>query len=177
MNYIFLDVDGVLNSNRYMMKRYKIWKKYNDQNKDWPLKYEKMKFIDKKAIRILAKIVKKSKAKVVLSSSWRYGFQNKSPEELDTQCRALYDALAKHNIYFAGLTNPYHDGYRALQIKDYIDEFLTKDDSFVIIDDELHTIHEVFPYNFIHTEFEYGLQKKHIKQALQILRGKNESDL
>lgn len=60
MKIIFLDIDGVLNSDEYFDK----------------IKYLKIEGIeseiDRKKVKLLQEAVKQTGAKVVLTSSWRY---------------------------------------------------------------------------------------------------------
>ena len=59
MKIVFLDIDGVLNSDT--------WEKTDEYNKgEYP---EKM--FDPKAVKLLNKIIKETEAKVVLTSTWR----------------------------------------------------------------------------------------------------------
>lgn len=60
MKIIFLDVDGVLNSD--------IW---NQNHKD---EIENGLLIDEEAIKLLAKLIKTTGAKIVLHSGWRFCF-------------------------------------------------------------------------------------------------------
>ena len=60
MKIIFLDIDGVLNS--------ELW------NKDNEMEISKGKFIDSEKVRLLSKIINETKAKIVLHSGWRFWF-------------------------------------------------------------------------------------------------------
>ena len=60
MKIIFLDIDGVLNS--------ELW------NKDNEMEINEGKFIDPKKVRLLSKIINETKAKIVLHSGWRFWF-------------------------------------------------------------------------------------------------------
>lgn len=66
MKYIFLDCDGVLNNKRYTEKCYK--KSINKKNTVYSGKNVPF---DPYNLKNLAKIVKKTDAKIVLSSTWR----------------------------------------------------------------------------------------------------------
>ena len=63
MKIIFLDVDGVLNS--------EVW------NQNHKIETENGFLIDEKAIKLLSYLVKKSGAKIVLHSGWRFWFDEK----------------------------------------------------------------------------------------------------
>lgn len=62
MNYIFLDIDGVLNNKKHYSKQHK---KYGGR-----FYCENMPF-NPRSILNLRKIINKTNSKVVLSSSWR----------------------------------------------------------------------------------------------------------
>lgn len=62
MNYIFLDVDGVLNNKKHYKKQHK---KYGGR-----FCCENMPF-NPRSLKNLRKIVKKTNSKIVVSSSWR----------------------------------------------------------------------------------------------------------
>lgn len=63
MKVIFLDVDGVLNSEHIFRKEHRRYKRTNEVRID--------KDIEKRFVRNLKWLVKKTGAKIVLSSSWR----------------------------------------------------------------------------------------------------------
>lgn len=73
MKIIFLDFDGVLNSEVWMKSRFDIIDN-NDIDSQYPF-YE----IDPNAIKNLNRIIEETGAKVVVSSTWRHG---RTPEEL-----------------------------------------------------------------------------------------------
>lgn len=78
MKVIFLDVDGVLNSEKL-------------------IKEKKGDIIDRSKVRILKNIIEKTGAKVVLSSGWRLWFDdNLLPK--DGYSQLLYEALKGFNI-------------------------------------------------------------------------------
>ena len=66
MKIVFLDCDGVLNNANYIKKCYK--KSINKKNTIYSGKNVPF---DPKCLKNLAKIVKKTNAKIVLSSTWR----------------------------------------------------------------------------------------------------------
>lgn len=84
MKVIFLDIDGVLNSEEFLR---------NNPNQ----------LIDRKCVSILKNIVDKTGAVIVLSSGWRLWFKdNMMPEDGHSQC--LYDILSSFNIKLFGKT-------------------------------------------------------------------------
>ena len=62
MNIIFLDIDGVLNSN--------FW------NVDHQKEISDGKYIDTEKVKLLAKLVNRSDASIILHSGWRFWFDS-----------------------------------------------------------------------------------------------------
>ena len=112
MKVIFLDVDGVLNSDEYINKA----KSLNIQGIE--------KHVDVEKIKLLKKAVDETGAKVVLSSSYRY--------TKDAPC--LIELLAHYGIFVD--STPYIQNERGLEIKEYMAQFSDLED-YVIVDDEL----------------------------------------
>ena len=112
MKVIFLDVDGVLNSDEYFDK---IRKKNIDG-----IESE----VDVEKIKLLKQAVIQTGAKVVLSSSWRH---TKNGEQLK-------EFLAKFEIYTD--RTPYLQNKRGIEIKQWLINNENIED-FVILDDEI----------------------------------------
>jgi hypothetical protein len=78
MKVIFLDIDGVLNSEEFLKR---------NQNE----------MIDRKNVNILKNVIDKTGAVIVMSSGWRLWFDdNMMPKDGYSQC--LYDILCEFNI-------------------------------------------------------------------------------
>ena len=116
MKVIFLDVDGVLNSDEFF-----------DNNKD-------NSYIDEKTVRLLKKAVEETGAKVVVSSSFRYTRSFGKVQEI----------LLRNGITFD--KTPFLDNERGKEIKQWIAEHSKiseelKDDSevedYVVLDDDI----------------------------------------
>ena len=112
MKVIFLDVDGVLNSDEYFDK---IRKKNIDG-----IESE----VDVEKIKLLKQAVIQTGAKVVLSSSWRH---TKNGEQLK-------ELLATFEIYTD--RTPYLQNKRGIEIKQWLINNENIED-FVILDDEI----------------------------------------
>ena len=97
MKVIFLDVDGVLNSDEYF-----------DKVRNLKIKGIENQ-IDVEKIKLLKKAVDETGAKVVLSSSWRFTL-NEQP---------LRDLLSRYGIGVYSRT-PYIDWERGLEIKKWL---------------------------------------------------------
>lgn len=112
MKAIFLDVDGVLNSDEY-------FDKIKNLNIDG-IQSE----IDVEKIKLLNIAINETMAKIVLTSSWRY---TRNAQEL----RKL---LSEYGI--STDSTPFIQNERGLEIKQYLSEHPDVED-FVIIDDEI----------------------------------------
>lgn len=69
--FVFLDIDGVLNSEQYYLEKpqHKRWKEFKnklDKHIAWGVCN-----IDPKAVKLLNKLVSGTNARIVVSSSWR----------------------------------------------------------------------------------------------------------
>lgn len=163
--YIFLDIDGVLNSEHTFGN--KISESISDQY-----------------LENLRKIVEKTDAKLVLSSSWRVYFGENINDPRNSLAINLVKSLAKHNLKLYSST-PFIKGEfsneRGLEIKTYIDQHKITD--YVIIDDEEFSDLKIHldMSRFIQTNFgdetttieNEGLNKKIAEKAIEILKGKS----
>ncbi len=112
MKVIFLDVDGVLNSDEYFDKT----RSLNIQGIEEDIDIEK--------IKLLKKAINETGARVVLSSSWRYTRNGQQLKEL----------LSNYQIYAD--STPFIQNKRGLEIKQWLSENQNIED-FVILDDEI----------------------------------------
>lgn len=166
---IFLDVDGVLNSDRTL--------------------YEDISLEDNLILN-LKEIVNKTKAKIILSSSWR----------LSTEAIAkLMDKLDKFGLVISGMTCDgvdldWLEKYEFDATKKYLDTKFDYDENrqikitrdrgaeifkwlhdhddcaYVILDDEIEDIKPYFNESaIVKTSYKTGLAKEDVKKAIQIL--------
>lgn len=117
---IFLDIDGVLN--------------------DDGERRESGEVIGEEYVRNLKKIVKKTNAEIVLSSSWRYGMMHQARNgftEEDKHLSELFELFDKHRLYIAGVTPTICNGPdgRPLEIRTWLSR-RPEVSKFVILDDE-----------------------------------------
>jgi len=108
---IFLDLDGVLATNKqYMMNRKKFWEK-NDIAKEIKIPYP----FDPKCVKIFNEILDETGADIVLSSDWREHFSledldkifkfngvNKSPIDITVSELASFGNLTMNRAYQIG---------------------------------------------------------------------------
>ena len=138
---IFLDIDGVLNGIDYQMAA-----------------TEAPPFIDKSCLEILKELIDKSGAKVVLSSSWKRGWEAGRGIDLIFQQAGIdiYDITP--NL-----------GRKCTEITAWLKAH-TDVESFVILDDAEGGWGDLLPHVIITDPTqERGLENKHISAALQIL--------
>lgn len=118
-NYIFFDIDSVLNSETW-------YQSYHPNAIDDDL--------DPKCIERLNKICSKTGAYLVMSSDWRYDF--------NCSCKRLYDAGLTGLIVGRtemSIFSP-KELSRGKEIQNWIDQNLTSEDKYCIIDDRTDMI-------------------------------------
>lgn len=162
-NFIFLDIDGVMNNLRDWMSKV--------NNKSEQFRGHRA-FCDE-AWQLLSDTCKKVNANVILSSSWRIGLtydENGKVIARDPNCQSstkLIEYFDKYDIKLIGITvNNWSD--RGQQIMEYVTDHLDIEDNFVVIDDEAFDIREyVSEEQFIKTEFETGLLPEHCEKIIK----------
>lgn len=197
--FIFLDVDGVLNGGGFYETICDIMFEVACRtNWKWLKCLYRKHFepfgLHTSKVKRLQKIVKKTGAKVVVSSSWRNTTQTYNE---------LLQTLEKYNIEVVGKTDRLYDETRGIEIlkwlvdncisrhpvkPEMISKMSTSEVShlnFIILDDELHYVRPFEnDWRFICTNelrtkegdgryYQYtGLKRKHVKRAIKILNKK-----
>ena len=161
MNYIFLDIDGVLNNKNHY---HKMHKKYVGRFacEDMPFNPRSLIYLK----LIIERTGSKNKTKIVLSSSWR----------MSNNCMIVLKArLAEYGIRLdKNLVTPRINGERGLEIKTWLDNNATIDDSYVIIDDEINDISTYFLKGcIVHTNWTKGLTYFKAKEAIDKIYKQN----
>lgn len=156
MKVIFLDVDGVLNSQDLFERC-----------------GEELVPIDEENIRYLKEIVDATGAQIVLSSSWRYGWAKHS-DGVQDWCRLLIDILAQYQMKIIDKTAYFSTGRREDEIKDWLKNCKEKIENFAIIDDGDYEWHRHgYDKNLVKTDFcTGGLREEHVQKAICILNKK-----
>ena len=145
MKVIFLDFDGVLNSNKYFIN--------STENQPFFLEDEKME--------LLKNIIKETNAKIVLSTSWReiWGIDL----EISKKLKEYFDS---YNIDIFDVT-PCINYNRVHEINFWIKQHKIR--SFVILDDITGPWYNL-ESNVIVTNIDFqGLTEEHVKKAINIL--------
>lgn len=167
MKVIFLDIDGVLNSHvhqhAHLKEREEFIKGLNGRVDMTPEEWIDYcwHMLDSEAMRILNLIVEVSKAKVVISSSWRNAYPwyaiLGSFKKMGFQGQII-DKTPRH-VEAAG-------SERGHQIQAWLNEH-PEVEEFVILDDDSDMVH-LMP-KLVHTSWRDGLLKEHLDPALKLL--------
>jgi len=170
---IFLDVDGVINSND--------WAEWCYHNIDF-CKNGGSNLISPSLVEKVINICNNTGAKIVLSSSWRHWSLGKTIKDLNR-----YRDLRPILKFLVGITPRTDERFRGKEIKYFLTKckeqyFYTEygeqlsderyqfyqTPKYVIIDDDTDMLEEQLPY-FIHTDFLYGIRDIDVEKAIKIL--------
>lgn len=155
---IFLDIDGVLNS--------------DDWNREHQKEIEEGVLIDQNTVKLLAKLVKSSQTQIILHSGWRFWFDDEMTP-LREEAAMLAKMLSEEGITLSGKT-PDHSTEEIRQTKKYslvkageIFEWLSKHrevEEWLVLDDlDLHN--DVVKQHQIMIDPLTGLTEKDIQKA------------
>ena len=159
---IFLDIDGVLNSQNTFMEnhKYRIFFNKYQNNSIEDIVRDRMLEIDLDKVFMLRDICNLTGAEIVISSCWRILYDYPLIEE----------RLVALGLPIVGIT-PYIDSDRGDEIRKYLDE--NKVDVFVILDDEVFPDFNELENYLIKTSFyEDGLTESDISDMVRILKRK-----
>lgn len=164
--YVFLDIDGVLNSERtvYAYKRliYAGMMKDKLSGNAPPNPY-----FDPVAVNLLRYAQEITEFKIVISSSWRYTFNTDDFHKLFD----YYDWDTRNVII--GATG-FENGSRGKQIKCWLDNYGKFPYEYVILDDSTDMLDEQKDF-FIETDFIDGFSYKNFVDLLKAFGYNNES--
>lgn len=164
MKIVFLDVDGVLNSQRVADRIG--WGGHFNESEE--ATHENVKW-GQSLVDNLKEIVQKTGAQIVMSSTWRKFFSIEKFKEM----------FAVYNFNDAPVIDKTPGGYRSRGME--IDEWLADNPhvkQYVILDDYDDFLPEQAQY-YVETDPEVGLSEEDRDKAIQILNGsydKNISD-
>lgn len=148
---IFLDIDGVLNSQDfYASDRY-------DRTKS-RLEYESM--LDPHAIKRLNEIIERTGAYLVLSSTWRLRFRSKYAR---TDIQEFFSKAGIKGT-FLGRTTTKWDRFRGNQIQQWLDDQRGEPESFIILDDDSDMVH--LSQHLVHCKNQHGLTDEVVEKAI-----------
>lgn len=150
MKVIFLDFDGVLNSEKYVQNcgEYGV-------------------VIDPTRMLLLKQVIDASDANIVLSTSWREHWEKKS-SECSATGKQIDAIFAEYGLSIFDKTPKLHLR-RELEIKHWINEH-SNIDNFVVLDD-MFLGAEFLEGHFVKTSnYHDGLDETNVKEAIEILR-------
>lgn len=150
MNIIFLDVDGVLNSDEFRTERYMILKR--------AVKAEE--FFDPTCLKCLKKIVEETDAKIVVTSS-----------AMINDMDLLGKKLGEYGISVLDKTAHYGDR-RGTQIREWLSEH-NDVENYIILDDDYFMDYPGLDDHIVKTSFYSGrgLNESHVQKAIKLLKG------
>lgn len=161
MRIVFLDFDGVLNSEAYM---HRIWKERKAGKAVTFMHRHTDEICPEMAQRVLS-ICEQADASVVISSSWRLLHTMEEIKAMLTEVGA--GALAARII---GRT-PSPKRLRSMrgdEIDQWLKEFGDPVTAFVILDDDSDMLNSQKPM-FVQTHWQTGIMDHHVEQAVGIL--------
>lgn len=156
MKVIFLDVDGVLNC------------AHTEE------RIRHLVFVEDAKIELLKEIVDRTGAEIVLSSSWRIGWWDldhgtSSGVDVDDFI-ALRDKLREFGLEMVDYTPRMSGIRRGEEITAWLKYWKGEQiESFVILDDLSRFYMRPNERYLVHTDFEEGLARRHVEQAVEIL--------
>jgi HAD domain in Swiss Army Knife RNA repair proteins len=148
LKIIFLDIDGVLNSKEY-------YKKVNMKIDNWDR-------FDPETVKLINALVQEFNARIVITSSWRFGAKDLLFKELKKS------QLLKH-LYKNWETPMIYLGTRGEEIKQWMAKH-PEVNGYVILDDRDDILPEQLAH-FIKTDIETGFKQVHYEKARSILLG------
>lgn len=164
--YIFLDIDGVLNSYEVCelnKEKFGISNGFGGWFREEDIPTLENVLWGEDLVQNLKFIVDATNAKIVISSTWRNHFSVEKFKEMF----ALY---GYNHCPIIGLTE--NSGTRGKEIQDYLDYLIVKDSdvniNYVILDDnDQFLAHQ--KDNFVHTSMMVGLTRQDAMKAIKIL--------
>ena len=154
---IFLDIDGVLNSQSWL----------DTKGFVYPYKIPEHEKFDPKAVKILSKIIYLTDAKIIFSSTWRLDF---SSQELAKMIREFAPFPPRT---FGGCTPDLKlKENRGDEIELFIKDKGKSISSYCILDDapiDKFTKPQI-KNHLVSTDYDRGLKQKHITEVIRVLK-------
>ena len=159
MKIIFLDIDGVLNSEKFYRKR-------GEPNYRFDLEppYPLCEF-DYTSICLLNKILKETESYIVVSSTWRIGRSLEELQDLFNEVGIDGKVIGKTKILQE--RKNFEKIVRGTEIKMWMDEN-NFTGNYIIIDDDNDMLPEQQPF-FIKTSFWTGITEKNVEDSIKLL--------
>ncbi|MBE6772948.1 MAG: hypothetical protein E7544_01865 [Ruminococcaceae bacterium] len=149
MNVIFLDIDGVLNTEKTRLE--------NEEYFDKPISEVHMSRLEK--------LVKSTGSVIVLTSTWRV-YWNHGLSQVSPIGDYINDIFAKHRVAIYGKTLEFSGNDRKAEIDDWFERYKSKVENYVIIDDVDYGFDKS---HFVQTSDAKGLDDEACDKAYRIL--------
>ena len=159
---IFLDIDGVLNSN--------FW---NDSHQ---MEISDGKLIDSEKVKLLAELIETTDSEIVLHSGWRFWF-DENIKPLRDEARHLEFLLARHGLKISGITPDLSDDeikrtkkfskVKAREILLWLDNNPQVENWLVLDDLDLHN--EIIAEHQVMTDSAVGMTEEDVDKAVGFL--------
>lgn len=155
MKFLFLDIDGVLNSDAY------------DRVRDLSI----LSNIDETRLPLLKRITEGTGAQIVLTSSWKSHWDG-DPAKRDSSGEYIQSLFAKYNLQIYGKTADFGQvTMRGREIKAYLEEHAAS--AFAILDDYPFGWEDLTQYVVkTNPRLGRGLEEEHVKRAIDLLNGR-----
>jgi hypothetical protein len=152
MKVLFLDIDGVLNTDRYVLRR------------DWCTQGN----IDETHLPLLRRILEETGAVIVLSTSWRT-YWDPDPARWAPEWQESGEIFARYGIEIYDRTPSYNGNNRDREVGDWLAAHEGEVESFAILDDRRMGWGELQD-RLVFTYRSHGLTEKHTEKAIELLR-------
>lgn len=149
---IFLDIDGVCNSHKYIMHYVNHFKQPDDKM------YVITEHLDPACIERVNRIIAASGADVVISSAWRKAFPLQKLKEMLESRGFVGNIVGETPVLYKE---------RGLEIQSWMDDNGVEADQILILDDMDEMLH--LRDRQVLTSFFTGLMESHVEPALAIL--------
>lgn len=150
MKILFLDFDGVVST------------------------FEKGWRLDEEKLSLLKEIIDKTNAKIVVSSSWKVGYDNVDKFIETLGGRRKSETIKNNGNMFQWFCNNIYDitdsngSWRGDEIQRWIDAHKEEIESYVILDDD-SDMRENQLFNFVQTDSYEGITSREVKLCTKIL--------
>lgn len=158
---LFLDVDGVINP--LINIRIKKLNRLPTSSYYIQLPGDKL--------YMLRKIIDRTGAKIVLSSSWRIGF-NRATMEPSPSVVNLANQLSRYGMSIYGYTPLHPERHRGTEISMWLNTYKDRNGyipNYIVIDDELSDIIDMHRGHCVKTMSLIGLQEEQVNIAISLL--------
>ena len=146
LKIIFLDIDGVLNSEMY-------YRSVDRTIKDWSR-------FDPNVVDMIIELAEEFAAEIVISSTWRFG----AIKQLNNE---LTKSGLKKFLHKDWKTPQIYPSHRGTEIKMWLDKHLEVT-NYTIIDDDINILDEQTS-QLVQTNLDFGMQNGHLTKSRAIL--------